>query len=61
MTVLIRSMTGLDTPLILSSMALDISLDGVCSLIRSYLEDHETWPQGSSGALPDLQKRCIDV
>ncbi|BGP67094.1 hypothetical protein RTG_00488 [Rhodotorula toruloides ATCC 204091] len=43
---------GLDTPLILSSMALDLSLDGVCSLIRSYLEDHETWLQDLELANP---------
>lgn len=46
-SVLIEPLTGLDTPLILSSMALDLSLDDVCSLIRSYLEDHESWLQGS--------------
>ncbi|GAA5918830.1 hypothetical protein JCM1841_002760 [Sporobolomyces salmonicolor] len=34
---------GLDTPLIMSSMALDITVDGVCSLIRSYLADVRTW------------------
>ncbi|BGP12621.1 hypothetical protein JCM10213_008758 [Rhodosporidiobolus nylandii] len=34
---------GLDTPLIMSSMALDLSLEGVCSLIRSYLDSPQTW------------------
>ncbi|GAA5827054.1 hypothetical protein JCM11251_002224 [Rhodosporidiobolus azoricus] len=34
---------GLDTPLIMSSMALDISLEGVCSLIRSYLDEPQGW------------------
>ncbi|GJN91519.1 hypothetical protein Rhopal_004542-T1 [Rhodotorula paludigena] len=34
---------GLDTPLILSSMALDISLEGVTSLIRVYLDDPSAW------------------
>ncbi|GAA5916942.1 hypothetical protein JCM8208_001652 [Rhodotorula glutinis] len=43
---------GLDTPLIMSSMALDISLDGVCSLIRSYLDDPADWAQDLSLAQP---------
>ncbi|GAA5852943.1 hypothetical protein JCM9279_000087 [Rhodotorula babjevae] len=43
---------GLDTPLIMSSMALDISLDGVCSLIRSYLDDPADWAQDLTLAHP---------
>ncbi|GAA5922025.1 uncharacterized protein JCM15063_003162 [Sporobolomyces koalae] len=35
---------GLDTPLILSSRALDISLENICSLIRSYIA-HDSWEQ----------------
>ena len=41
------SFEGLDTPLIMSSRALDISLEGNCSLIRSYLEDSQSWENGS--------------
>ncbi|GAA5894318.1 hypothetical protein JCM5296_005136 [Sporobolomyces johnsonii] len=43
---------GLDTPLIMSSMALDISLEGVCSLIRSYLADVGTWEYDLQLAAP---------
>ncbi|BGP44695.1 hypothetical protein JCM10450v2_000509 [Rhodotorula kratochvilovae] len=43
---------GLDTPLIMSSMALDISLDGVCSLIRSYLDEPTGWAQDLALAHP---------
>ncbi|GAA5932504.1 hypothetical protein JCM3775_005938 [Rhodotorula graminis] len=43
---------GLDTPLIMSSMALDISLDGVCSLIRSYLDDSVDWARDLGLAHP---------
>lgn len=39
---------GLSTPLILSSMALDITLDGACQLIRSYLADRQAWAYGGS-------------
>lgn len=39
---------GLDTPLILSSMSLDLSLEGTVSLIRSYLVDQATWAYGAS-------------
>lgn len=38
--------TGLDTPLILSSLSLDISLEGSCSLVRSYLADEKQWAAG---------------
>lgn len=37
---------GLDTPRILSSMALDISLESTCTLIRSYLADPALWLEG---------------
>ncbi|GAA6062080.1 hypothetical protein JCM10212_006503 [Sporobolomyces blumeae] len=43
---------GLDTPLIMSSMALDISLDEICSLIRSYLDDARTWEHDLQLAAP---------
>ncbi|GAA6047802.1 hypothetical protein JCM3770_004650 [Rhodotorula araucariae] len=43
---------GLDTPLIMSSMALDISLDGVCSLIRSYVNDPAACAQDLTLAHP---------
>ncbi|GAA5962875.1 hypothetical protein JCM21900_005642 [Sporobolomyces salmonicolor] len=43
---------GLDTPLIMSSMALDITVDGVCSLIRSYLADVRTWEYDLQLAAP---------
>jgi hypothetical protein len=38
---------GLDTPLMLSSMSLDLTLEGTCSLIRSYLADPQTWAYGA--------------
>ncbi|KAH8920615.1 hypothetical protein BT69DRAFT_396164 [Atractiella rhizophila] len=34
---------GLDTPLIFSTRALDISVDANCSLIRAYLQDPSAW------------------
>ncbi|SCZ91004.1 BZ3500_MvSof-1268-A1-R1_Chr1-3g02467 [Microbotryum saponariae] len=34
---------GVDTPLILSSMSLDLTMEGTCSLIRSYLADPSAW------------------
>ncbi|SCV68870.1 BQ2448_991 [Microbotryum intermedium] len=34
---------GVDTPLILSSMSLDLTMEGTCSLIRSYLADRSAW------------------
>lgn len=37
------ALTGLETPQILSSMALDISLESTCGLIRSYLADPQLW------------------
>ncbi|GAA6014815.1 hypothetical protein JCM11491_002126 [Sporobolomyces phaffii] len=43
---------GLDTPLIMSSRALDISLEGVCSLIRSYLENTKSWETDLEFATP---------
>ncbi|GAA5898684.1 hypothetical protein JCM6882_000896 [Rhodosporidiobolus microsporus] len=43
---------GLDTPLIMSSLALDISLEGVCSLIRSYLDDPKGWASDLHLAAP---------
>ncbi|GAA6039053.1 hypothetical protein JCM8097_000174 [Rhodosporidiobolus ruineniae] len=43
---------GLDTPLIMSSMALDISLEGVCSLIRTYLDDPAAWARDLQFATP---------
>lgn len=39
---------GLSTPLILSSMSLDINMEGTCSLIRSYLTDPKTWAKGEA-------------
>lgn len=48
---------GLSTPLILSSMALDITLDGACQLIRSYLADRQAWAYGAFALLaPGLQQ-----
>ncbi|GAA5950992.1 hypothetical protein JCM3765_004649 [Sporobolomyces pararoseus] len=43
---------GLDRPLIMSSRALDISLEGVCSLIRTYLEDSQSWENDLNLAAP---------
>ncbi|GAA5875877.1 hypothetical protein JCM16303_004031 [Sporobolomyces ruberrimus] len=43
---------GLDTPLIMSSRALDISLEGVSSLIRAYLEDSQSWESDLEFAAP---------
>ncbi|GAA5896383.1 uncharacterized protein JCM6883_006886 [Sporobolomyces salmoneus] len=43
---------GLDTPLIMSSRALDIKLDSVCSLIRAYLEDPTSWENDLEFAAP---------
>lgn len=38
---------GLNTPLILSSLALDLKAEGVISLIRSYLNSsHQEWLYG---------------
>ncbi|GAA5857139.1 hypothetical protein JCM8547_007981 [Rhodosporidiobolus lusitaniae] len=43
---------GLDIPLILSSMALDLELEGVCSLIRAYLDSPQAWAQDLNLAAP---------
>lgn len=43
--------TGLDTPLILSSLSLDLFVEGSCSLIRSYLADMQAWARGEAQTL----------
>lgn len=39
----VGGLAGLDTPLVLSTMSLDISADDTSSLIRSYLTDANEW------------------
>ncbi|GAA5846946.1 hypothetical protein JCM3766R1_004024 [Sporobolomyces carnicolor] len=43
---------GLDTPLIMSSRALDLTMESVCSLIRAYLEDPKSWETDLEFAAP---------
>ncbi|KAK4054880.1 hypothetical protein OIV83_000804 [Microbotryomycetes sp. JL201] len=42
---------GLQTPLILSSMALDITAEGTNSLVRSFLTDRDQFQQGKSSVV----------
>lgn len=34
---------GIEAPLLFSTQALDISMEGICSLIRSYLSNRDVW------------------
>lgn len=49
------TITGIEEPLLFSSRALDISMDGICSLIRSYFASKDLWQKGARrwSALPN--------